>query len=168
MWIVLKHQCFLIWWLNFLENEVAVGFLLHSGRWLLCSLFKERRAGCVGRQQIQEDTLCHLLLCCWFFFLLFVYFPSHFSLKKLEVPAWTFQADFQRIVGLSVEFSGMEVISTENSYAVSFFAALDWDLILVTFSDTKKILYYVVTTLILWCFRMFMTTAAKLELSWKD
>lgn len=73
-----------------------------------------------------KKILCVTYFCVvGFFFLLFVYFPSHFSLKKLEVPAWTFQADFQRIVGLSVEFSGMEVISTENSYAVSFFAALD-------------------------------------------
>lgn len=49
-----------------------------------------------------------------------------------------------------------------------FFAALDWDLILVAFSDTKKILYYVVTALILRYFRMFVTAAAILELYWKD
>lgn len=76
-----------------------MGFLLHSSRLLLCSLFKERRAGGVGHQQIQEDTLCHLLLCCLFFFLVVCLFSLSLLPEETGSACMDFSSRFSAYSG---------------------------------------------------------------------
>lgn len=78
---------------------------------------------------------------------LYLYFFYFMWPPKMEVPR-KLQADFQCTLRLSVNISWMSVKPRSNSYALCFCAALDWYLILVTFSGTRKILHWVVADLI--------------------